>query len=78
MTKNEILNILERAKDKNGEIPMSLVRKAFEKISSEQLEVIRCKRCKYVHYDKEFNNYWCKRMPDVFMVEKDGLCKWAH
>lgn len=32
MDKKRILEILEGAKDDNGEIPMSLVRKAFEKI----------------------------------------------
>lgn len=32
MDKNEVLKILETAKDKNGEIPMRLVRQAFEKL----------------------------------------------
>lgn len=32
MNKNEILKILEKAKDKNGEVPMRLVRQAFEKL----------------------------------------------
>ena len=42
-----ILSILESAKDKNGAIPMSLVRKAFEKLPSAQPEIIRCKDCKH-------------------------------
>lgn len=33
MNKEDILKILEGAKDKNGEIPMRLVRQAFEKLS---------------------------------------------
>ena len=33
MDKNEVMKILEAAKDKNGEIPMRLVRQAFEKLS---------------------------------------------
>lgn len=37
MTKEKILSILESAKDKNGAIPMSLVRKAFEKLPPVQL-----------------------------------------
>ena len=32
MTRKEILKILETAKDKNGDIPMRLVRQAFEKL----------------------------------------------
>lgn len=32
MDKNEILKILEMAKDENGEVPMRLVRQAFEKL----------------------------------------------
>lgn len=36
MTSDEILRILENAKDKNGEIPMSLVRQAFSKLRPAQ------------------------------------------
>ena len=32
MGKNEVLKILETAKDENGEVPMRLVRQAFEKL----------------------------------------------
>ena len=32
MDKNEVMKILETAKDKNGEVPMRLVRQAFEKL----------------------------------------------
>lgn len=32
MNKEDILKILEMAKDKNGEVPMRLVRQAFEKL----------------------------------------------
>ena len=32
MSKEEILKILEDAKDKNGDVPMRLVRQAFEKL----------------------------------------------
>ena len=33
MDKNEVLKILETAKDENGEVPMRLVRQAFEKLT---------------------------------------------
>ena len=33
MNKEDILKILEGAKDKNGDVPMRLVRQAFEKLS---------------------------------------------
>lgn len=39
MDKNEVMKILEAAKDKNGEIPMRLVRQAFEKLPE------RCEDC---------------------------------
>lgn len=32
MDKNEVLKILETAKDENGEVPMRLLRQAFEKL----------------------------------------------
>ena len=35
MNKEDILKILEGAKDKNGDVPMRLVRQAFEKLSIE-------------------------------------------
>lgn len=39
--------------------------------------MVKCKQCKYVYYDKEFDNYWCDRMADPFKVEADGYCKWG-
>lgn len=41
------------------------------------IEVVKCKKCRYVYYDTEFDNYWCNRMPDPFKVEADGYCKWG-
>lgn len=41
MDKKRILEILEGAKDDNGEIPMSLVRKAFEKIEEPCANTVR-------------------------------------
>ena len=38
MNKDRILEILESAKDKNDDVPMNLVRKAFEKLPSTQPE----------------------------------------
>ncbi len=65
MDKNEILGILELAKDKNGEVPMRLVRQAFDKLP----ELIRCKDC--VRYGE----------PECLMAydgkqwaEADGFC----
>ena len=59
MTKNEILKILENAKDKNGDVPMRLVRQAFEKlpiecedaVSRTELLHIFEENCYPVHYD---------------------------
>ena len=39
--------------------------------------MVKCKQCKHVYYDKEFDNYWCDRMSDPFKVEADGYCKWG-
>lgn len=46
-------------------------------LPSAQPEKVKCKKCRYVYYDKEFGNYWCNRKPDSFMVEEDGYCKWG-
>ena len=46
-------------------------------LPSAQPEEVKCKKCRYVYYDKEFGNYWCNRKPDSFMVEEDGYCKWG-
>ena len=42
------------------------------------VKVVRCKKCRYVHCDKEFDNYWCNRMSGTFMVEAEGFCKWGR
>jgi hypothetical protein len=42
------------------------------------VKVVRCKKCRYVHCDKEFDNYWCNRMSGAFMVEAEGFCKWGR
>lgn len=42
MNKDRILEILESAKDKNDDVPMSLVRKAFEKLPSAEPEILAC------------------------------------
>jgi hypothetical protein len=46
-------------------------------LQSTQPEKVKCEKCRYVYYDKEFGNYWCNRMHDAFMVEKGGYCKWG-
>ena len=40
MNKEDILKILEGAKDKNGDVPMRLVRQAFEKLSESCTDII--------------------------------------
>ena len=40
MNKEDILKILEGAKDKNGDIPMRLVRQAFEKLSEQCVDAV--------------------------------------
>lgn len=49
----------------------------LEKLPSAQSEIVKCKKCRYVYYDKEFGNYWCDRMSGPFKVEADGYCKWG-
>ena len=56
------------------------LRKAVERVKalpSAKPEKVKCEKCRYVYYDKEFGNYWCNRMHGAFMVEKDGYCKWG-
>jgi len=50
---------------------------AIGNLPSAQPEKVKCEKCRYVYYDKEFGNYWCNRMLGTFMVEKDGYCKWG-
>ena len=50
--------------------------KDIEELPSAQPEMVKCKKCRYVYYDKEFVNYWCNRMSGSFKVEADGYCKW--
>lgn len=50
MTKETLLNILENAKDEDGKVPMSLVRKAFEKLSE-------CKRGKWIQ--RPYDGIYC-------------------
>lgn len=49
----------------------------INELPSAQPEKVKCRKCRYVYYDKEFGNYWCNRKPDSFMVEEDGYCKWG-
>ena len=53
------------------------VRVILNDLPSAQPEKVKCKKCRYVYYDKEFGNYWCNRMSGSFMVEEDGYCKWG-
>lgn len=47
------------------------------KLPSAKPEMVKCKKCRYVYYDEEFDNYWCNRMSGSFKVEADGYCKWG-
>ena len=49
----------------------------LDELPSAQPEKVKCKKCRYVYYDKEFGNYWCNRLSGSFMVEEDGYCKWG-
>lgn len=51
--------------------------RALMELPPVQPEKVKCKKCRYVYYDKEFGNYWCNRMHGAFIVEKDGYCKWG-
>ena len=51
--------------------------KRITPLPSAQPEMVNCKKCRYVYYDKEFGNYWCNRMLGSFRVEADGYCKWG-
>lgn len=76
MDKNEVLKILETAKDKDGEIPMRLVRQAFEELPEP------CENCVSrkdvlsefcMHCDNEWNcsvekcykAEWIRNLPSV-------------
>ena len=48
------------------------------KIPSAQTEIVKCKKCRYVYYDKDFDNYWCNRMSGSFKVEADDFCSRAE
>lgn len=50
---------------------------AIKALPPAQPEMVKCNKCRYVYYDKEFDNYWCNRMSDSFKVEADGYCKWG-
>ena len=50
---------------------------ALETVPPAQPEEVKCKKCRYVYYDKEFGNYWCNRMSGFFKGEEDGYCKWG-
>lgn len=54
--------------------PPSLI---VKQLPSAEPEMVKCKQCRHVYYDKEFDNYWCDRMSDPFKVEADGYCKWG-
>ena len=56
---------------------IQILNKRIKPLSSVQPEMVKCKKCRYVYYDKEFGNYWCDRMSDSFKVEADGYCKWG-
>lgn len=60
-----------------GEGIVIAVKKKIEELPSAQPEKVKCKKCRYVYYDKEFDNYWCNRMSDPFKVEEEGYCKWG-
>ena len=62
----------------NGELEAySRDRKRLCNLPSTQPEMLKCEKCRYVYYDKEFGNYWCDRMSDSFKVEAGGYCKWG-
>lgn len=53
------------------------VERGINALPSAEPEIVKCKECRHVYYDKEFDNYWCDRMSDPFKVEADGYCKWG-
>lgn len=67
--KNEILNILESAKDENGCIPMSLVRRAF----------INCYECEYGIHSGNGSRYICTASPELRVEhDEDFYCGYAE
>lgn len=74
MDKKEILKILESAKDKNADVPMKLVRQAFDKLPSAEPKIVYCKDCKHWYPDGdcgmacEFTN---------MSQPEDGYCNWG-
>lgn len=57
--------------------PKKNIESQIAKIPSAQTEIVKCEKCRYVYYDKEFDNYWCDRTSGSFKVEADGYCKWG-
>ena len=80
MTNQEAIEVIKLAQAQvEWEYPMDYAT-AFDMAISAletQPEKVKCKKCRYVYYDKEFGNYWCDRKSDTYMVEEDGYCKWG-
>lgn len=67
-----------RIRNMRGEIVEETINVAYvEQLPSVQPEVVKCEKCRYLYYDKEFDNYWCDRMSNPFKVEANGYCKWG-
>lgn len=43
-----------------------------------QLEIIRCKECKYHSHDAGYGHDWCNRTTGVFRVNEDDFCSYAE
>lgn len=81
MNKKEILKILEKAVDKNGDIPMRLVRQAFDKLPEECDDTVSrddVRKAIRDFYDgeciasEEFEHKYLSRIPKKLPQQKVG------
>ena len=77
LDEDDVLKEIDRWNGYLDEDMITRIKIGIKKLPPAQPEMVKCKKCRYVYYDKEFGNYWCDRMSDSFKVEADGYCKWG-
>ena len=74
---NDLIDRAEAIRIASGYCHPANIAEELRKLPAVKPEMVKCKKCRYVYYDKEFGDYWCDRMSDFFKVEADGYCKWG-
>ena len=70
MNKEDILKILEGAKDKNGDVPMRLVRQAFEKLPESCTDTIS-RQAAIDTLDKRFDSIPMEQTTEILLLRRD-------